>query len=259
MVNTVLDSSKGLTPLDMQALQQNNYNLHAAELLPVLLQALDSSGCNSGDGLAIASILNGWNYEYHRDSLSPVFFDLWYKEFEKLTWDELDNLGVMLPEEWRIVEIARDQPQSKYFDQLITTDKKETLQDIACTSFAYMVKAYRNLEGEQGKNWGNFKQTNIPHLARFPHFGADFISTSGGRHIINAMSKTHGPSWRMIVELSSPPKAWVNYPGGQSGNPANPHYRDMLEHYFEGKYYEVAIQKDPAAWKPIRQINITPQ
>ena len=122
-----------------------------------------------------------------------------------------------------------------------------------------MVKAYRNLEGEQGKNWGNFKQTNIPHLARFPHFGADFISTSGGRHIINAMSKTHGPSWRMIVELSSPPKAWVNYPGGQSGNPANPHYRDMLEHYFEGKYYEVAIQKDPAAWKPVRQINITPQ
>lgn len=259
MVNMVLDTSDGLTPLDMQEMQQNNYNLHAAELLPVLLHALDSSGCNSGDGVAIASILHGWNYEYHRDSLSPVFFDLWYKEFEKLTWDELDNLGVMLPEEWRIVEIARDQPQSKYFDQLITTDKKETLQDIACTSFANMVKAYRNLEGDQGKNWGNFKQTNIPHLARFPHFGADFISTSGGRHIINAMSKTHGPSWRMIVELSSPPKAWVNYPGGQSGNPASPHYRDMLEHYFDGKYYEVAIQNDPAAWTPARQINITPQ
>jgi len=31
----------------------------------------------------------------------------------------------------------------------------------------------------------------------------------------------------------------------------------MLEHYFEGKYYEVSLRKDPASWTPIRQINIT--
>ncbi|MDZ4747857.1 MAG: penicillin acylase family protein [Saprospiraceae bacterium] len=259
MVNMLLDTSEHFTPSAMQALQQNNYNLHAADLLPVLLQALDSAGCLSGEGVAIASILSKWNYEYHRDSLSPVFFDLWYKEFENLTWDELDNLGVMRPEEWRMVEIAKDHPQSKYFDQLLTMAKKETFSDIACISFANMLKAYHNLEGDQGKNWGNYKQSAIPHLARFPHFGADFIHTSGGRHIINAMSKTHGPSWRMIVELSSPPKAWVNYPGGQSGNPASPHFRDMLEHYFDGKYYEVAIRNDPAAWTPSRQINISPK
>jgi penicillin amidase len=87
----------------------------------------------------------------------------------------------------------------------------------------------------------------------------DFIPTSGGKHIVNAMNKTHGPSWRMVVELSKPTKAWVNYPGGQSGNPASPHYHDMLDHYFEGTYYEVTIRKDPAAWVPVRQINITPK
>lgn len=47
----------------------------------------------------------------------------------------------------------------------------------------------------------------------------------------------------MIVELSNPPKAFVNYPGGQSGNPASPHYKDFLEHYFDGKYYEVTMKK----------------
>lgn len=259
MVNNLLENSKGLTPEDMKAMQQNNYNLFAAEMLPVLLKALDSSRCASEDEKAIAQKLSHWNYEYDKDSLSPVYFELWFQEFDTLTWDELDNLGVMRPEEWRIVEIARDFPHHKYFDVLLSKDKKENLYDIACASFKAMLKVYHNLPDEQQKNWGAYKQANIPHLARFPHFGADFLSVSGGKHIINAMNKTHGPSWRMIVELSSPPRAWVNYPGGQSGDPASPHFHDMLDHFFDGKYYEVSLQKDPDAWKPVRQINITPQ
>jgi len=122
-----------------------------------------------------------------------------------------------------------------------------------------MLKLYHALPDEQQKNWGDYKHANIPHLARFPHFGADFISVSGGKHIINAMSKTHGPSWRMIVELSTPPKAWVNYPGGQSGDPASPHFHDMLDTFFDGHYYEVNLQNDPDAWTPTRQINIQPK
>ena len=259
IVNMVLDTSTAMTPADMEALQQNNYSLHAAELLPVLLAALDSAHCLSGKALAMADQLSRWNYQFNQDSLSPIYFDLWYKEFENMTWDELDNMGVMQPEEWRLVEIVRDHPDNKYFDRLTTLDVKETMPDIACASFTKMVNAFIDLPDEQEKNWGAYKQSNIPHLARFPHFGVDFIPTSGGRHIVNAMNKTHGPSWRMVVELSKPTKAWVNYPGGQSGNPASPHYHDMLDHYFEGKYYEVTIQKDPASWVPVRQIKITPQ
>ncbi len=257
IVNMVLDTSDAITPADMEALQQNNYHLLAAELLPILLGALDSSACISESEKSFATQLAQWNYEAQRDSISPVYFDLWYQAFEKMTWDELDNLEVMRPEVWRLVEIAKDHPQQKYFDQLSTLDKKESMQDIACASFSSMVKAFKNLSEEEQKNWGSYKHSTIPHLARFPHFGVDFLHTSGGKHIVNAMSKTHGPSWRMIVELSSPPKAWMNYPGGQSGNPASIHYRDMLEHYFEGKYYEVSLRKDPASWTPIRQINIT--
>jgi penicillin amidase len=248
-----------MTPEDMKAMQQNNYNLFAAELLPVLLQGLTSSNCLTDGEKAFAQQLGKWNYVQDKDSLSPVLFEMWYQAFDTMTWDELDTAGIMKPEEWRVVEIARDYPQSKYFDQIMTMDKKETFPDIACASFAKMIKAYHNLPDGQEKNWGAYKQSNIPHLARFPHFGSDFIATSGGRHIINAMNKTHGPSWRMVVELSKPVKAWVNIPGGESGNPASPHFRDMLDHFFEGKYYEVSILKDPDAWTPTRQINITPQ
>lgn len=258
IVNMVLDTSKAMTVEDMKALQQNNYNLFAAELLPALLSALDTAACLTGDAKHIVDLLHGWNYQNQKDSLSPVFFDLWVKELDNMIWDELDNQDIMRPEDWRMVEIVTTDPNSKYFDRLITRDQKETLKEIACASFDAMYKAYRNLPDEQAMNWGAYKSSAIPHLARFPHFGADFISTSGGRHIVNAMNKSHGPSWRMVVELTSPPKAWVNIPGGESGNPASPHFRDMLDHYFEGTYYEVVLQNHPDSWTATRQITIQP-
>lgn len=259
VVNAVLDSADKITVDDMKQLQQNNYDLHAAELLPLLLDAVESNNCLTEEEKKVFKTLSGWNYECHRDSLSPILFDMWYEELEKMTWDELDTLGVMLPEEWRFVEIVRDSPDHDYFDVAMTDDIKETMPDIACASFGAMVKGFQALPPSTTTNWGTYKHSTIPHLARFQNFGVDFIPTSGGRHIVNAMSKTHGPSWRMIVELSDPPKAWVNYPGGQSGDPASPHYRDMLEGYFEGKYYEVSLRNDAQRWTPQKQINILPQ
>lgn len=259
VVNMVLDSTKALTVEAMKQLQQNNYDLHAAELLPLLLDAVNQGSCLNDEEKKWFHEISDWNYECHRDSLSPILFNMWYSEFEKMTWDELENDSVMLPEEWRFTEIVRDFPDHKYFDQLITRDKKETMKDIACASFIAMVKAYKNLTDDNAKDWGHYKHSSIPHLARFPNFGVDFINASGGKHIVNAMSKTQGPSWRMIVELSEPPKAWVNYPGGQSGDPASPHFKDMLEGYFDGKYYEVSIRNDPSSWTPAKQINISPR
>ncbi len=258
IINQVLDTLTSITIQDMMDLQQNNFSLLASEILPVILRAVDSSDCLSHHERQIAKLLSNWNYEYHRDSISPVYFDLLYDAFEQLTWDELRNEGVMLPEEWRLVEIATEDPDNKYFDILLTSDVRENLQDIACAAFAEMMKGYLNLIGDSGKNWGSYKASSIPHLARFAQFGVDSLHTSGGSQIVNSMKQSHGPSWRMIVELTSPPTAWVNYPGGQSGNPASKHYKDMVSDFFDNKYYPVALRNHMNAWTPARQINIHP-
>jgi penicillin amidase len=90
VINMVLDTSDELTVEDMKALQQNNYNLHAAEILPILFHAIDTAGCLSNDEHKILDQLKGWNFLHHRDSISPVYYELWYDEFEKLMFDELD-------------------------------------------------------------------------------------------------------------------------------------------------------------------------
>lgn len=259
MVNLLLDTAQYITPEKVKAMQQNNYNLHASEILPLMLQALATANCISAENKITAALLSNWNYEYDRDSITPVLFDLWYSAFERMTWDELDSLGVMRPETWRFIEIVRDDPENKFFDLVNTAGRKENMADIACASFSFMLDTLAQIPEDIRQNWGTFKHSTIPHLARFPHFGVDFISTSGGKRIVNAMTKSHGPSWRMVAELSTPPKAWVNYPGGQSGNPADPHFKDFLEHYFDGQYYEVTLRPDPGSWSPVSQITISPK
>ena len=256
-LNLILDSLKAITPEKIEALQQNNYNLFAAEMLPVMLRALYKSDCTPNN--KFLDKLAAWNFQYDKDRPEPVLFEMWYSNFEKMTWDELDTMGLMWPEDWRLIEILRDDPMNKYFDNTATKDTIENAYGIVCAAFVDMLSTYLALPEDQQQSWTVYKHSSIPHLARLPHFGLDYIETSGGRHIVNAMNKSHGPSWRMVVELSNPPKAWVNYPGGQSGDVASPHFKDMVDSFFEGKYYEVTLQPDPDSWVWAHEINISPK
>jgi penicillin amidase len=84
--------------------------------------------------------------------------------------------------------------------------------------------------------WAGYKHTQIPHLGRLKGFGYDFIEVGGGRGIVNATGKDHGPSWRMIVQLGPRIQGFGIYPGGQSGNPGSPYYDNMVIKWAEGKW-----------------------
>jgi len=57
--------------------------------------------------------------------------------------------------------------------------------------------------------------------------------------VINAATADHGPSWRMVVQMSKEIEAYGVYPGGQSGNPGSPYYAGFLDNWVEGKYYRL--------------------
>lgn len=255
-LNLKLDSLEHATVDDMKRLQQDNYDLQAAELLPLFLRAMQDGGCSKMSASPVGRQLAGWNFECHRDSSAPVAYDLWYRLFESMLYDELDSLGVIRPEEWRTVAITRDHPDHAIFDRVNTPDVREQARDIICASFEQMRDSLHRLDPLARKNWGAYKSTTLQHLARLPGFGIEGLHASGGDHILNAQKQTHGPSWRMIVEMSDPPQAWVNYPGGQSGHPASPHYADFVPSFFEGEYYPVTLRPDPSAWRPVREVKL---
>jgi penicillin amidase len=86
-------------------------------------------------------------------------------------------------------------------------------------------------------------------------FARTGLPVGGGAHIINAMQHNHGPSWRMVVELTNETAAYVVYPGGQSGNPGSPYYDSFVDKWAAGEYYKSWFMKrgeqegDKLVWK----------
>ena len=77
------------------------------------------------------------------------------------------------------------------------------------------------------------------HLARIPGFGRMHLPTGGDWNIPNATARTHGPSWRYVVELGDTPRGYGNYPGGQSGFPGSEHYDEFIDSWVRGELYEL--------------------
>ena len=63
---------------------------------------------------------------------------------------------------------------------------------------------------------------------RIPALSANNLAADGCPDAINAKGNSFGPSWRMIVHQKNPVEAYGVYPGGQSGNPFSPYYKNMV-------------------------------
>ncbi len=126
------------------------------------------------------------------------------------------------------------------------------LQEAADTAAAISARGDLSLGRDRG--------TDIRHLTRsIPAFSRMGLRTGGGAHIVNATKKTHGPSWRMVVELGEEPKGWGIYPGGQSGNPGSPYYDNMVDDWVAGKYYPLHVYDErKTTGASVRKIFFTP-
>ena len=113
-------------------------------------------------------------------------------------------------------------------------------------SFKAAAKELSEWKTEHGDyDWQHYKGAYVGHLLQsLPAFSRFDIPVGGDRNTVNASDVNHGPSWRMIVEMSSPPKAYGIYPGGQSGNPGSRYYDNFIDDWAAGHYYDLLFMQD---------------
>jgi penicillin G amidase len=245
-VNNLLGSMTNITPADMMKMQNDNYSVLASEILPVML---DTVMINDNDTTrkAMFDALTSWNYNYTPESVAPSYFHTWFYYLEKLTWDEFENkVPLPDPDPYQLSWMLRKYPHDSIFDIKITS-KYETYVDIIRQSFADAADSivrWREANRER-PIWYLFKNTQVDHLVpNFKTFSEFNIPAGGYAHIINASTRTHGPSWRQVVEMGDTINAWAIYPGGQSGNPGSPYYKTFLNDWAHGNYFKVKYLKD---------------
>jgi len=239
---------QNITTDDMEQLQTNLYNLFAEKALPLFIHYIDSSKLNDADKKYL-SMVASWNLMNDASSNGATIFKLWTDStISKIYDDELGQSNLPMPKV-RPSSLLKDmiKDTAKLFADNITTPAHETLKDDITAAFKSIVPVVERAEHDNALEWGKFKDGGIMHLLKIPAFSHLHIDAGGGENIINAFEKNHGPSWRMVVELTYDINAYGVYPGGQSGNPGSKYYDDFIDTWAAGKYYKIHFYKKEQA------------
>ncbi len=231
-ISQVLQADSSITPQEMMQLQNDNFNMQAAESLPFLLTQLDTT-ILSTEEKTIVHQLQKWDYFNSIESQPAIYYEEWWNEIYTTLWDEMSEANVPLsrPSEFNTIKLLKEKPDFSFYD-IQSTPEKETRTLLIRAALASSIKTIHTWkENHPGIafDWANYKDTYIQHLLMLPPLG--FHARNGGNSgIVNASSHRWGPSWRMIVSLEKTGvKAWGIYPGGQSGNPGSKYYGNMME------------------------------
>ncbi|MBN8650191.1 MAG: penicillin acylase family protein [Cytophagales bacterium] len=260
-INKLLSEMSDITPRDMMELQFDNYNLKAEESLPTFLNYLDTTQFTQAQKSAY-TILKAWDYENDVNSEGASYYEAWWDALFPLVWDEIKNAKVALdyPTAYTTIKLIKEKPDLSFFD-ITDTPTRETAREVIQQAFITGVDAIEKWKVDQKKEprWADFKDTFVGHLLQgLPAFS--FHVQHGGNHdIVNASSRRHGPSWRMVVSLEKTGvRAWGVYPGGQSGNPGSPYYNNMLNTWANGNHYPFQFSPDANLKSALATLTLKP-
>lgn len=241
-IDRYLATMENVTVNDMERMQTDNYNMFAEVARPVLLRYVNEALLNA-DERKYVDLLTNWSLRSDVHEKAATVLKVWWDSLTVCMYkDELSQSSKPMPwpEKSTLVEALVRDPNYAFADD-ITTPEKETVADIVIKAYRLAIPALKQAERDNRLEWGAFKDGAVSHLLKIPSFSRLHILGGGGENIINAFKGTHGPSWRMVVELTDDTNAYGVYPGGQNGNPGSKYYDSFIDSWVNGKYYKLEI------------------
>ena len=245
-IENKLSVMTAITPDDMMKLQNNYFNTLAEDAKSILLGYVKENELDV-NGKRYLDIFKNWDLMASPDSKGQTVYQCWWDSLMAGIWkDELSKTNPLSPwpSEQTTMELLKKDSAMKFIDN-INTPQKETLYDVVTMA---LKKASVDLAKDeaQGKlEWTKFKNPTVYHLIKsLKGFARPGLNVGGANNIINAVTHSHGPSWRMIVQMTTPTEAYGVYPGGQSGNPGSKYYDDYLDSWVAGKYNKLWFMRE---------------
>ena len=238
-LNRRLREMEQITVEDMKALQFDDYNLQAAEAIPVMVKLLGTYLADSPEADKYLQELKSWDFYADPNQKAPTLYSIWSSEVFESIWREFMDAGVPVvrPNSYQTIELLARSEADSIFD-LNSTELIETAEYHVRVGFDSMLVAMKKWETTEGDySWANFKKTTIQHLVpNFKSFSASNVYTGGGSGMLNATGSRSGASWRMVVEMGPKITAFGVFPGGQSGNPGSKFYANFIPIWANGEY-----------------------
>lgn len=246
-INELLREMENITTKDFRDMLMDTFSYHAAYVLPAMIESLDATDF-SPRKQELLNRLAEWNYMNDGDAVEPSLFHTWWEWLSASVWDNKfeSEYPMRRPQRDVTADLIVNHPDSEWLNDL-STEETETLSDLARKSFILAIEELESRYGDDSGEWlwGVVNQTDLNHVGQIQGLGASEIFTGGGRESINAIYGSHGPSWRMVVELNPEGvRGHGIYPGGQTGNPGSPTYEEFIEPWRTGQLFELLFLRD---------------
>lgn len=252
-IQEVLNVGQGLTTVNMMRLQSDETSIPARTLLP-LLRGLHSTQPAAQEAL---TRLQAWNAVLDRDSVEAGIYAAWQQKL----WENFRNRRV--PEAARplFTRIASERllasltaPDGSFGDdpvagrnQLLIESLEQAVQELTARfgpdmnawkygqeKFHHIVLRHMLSSAVKDQHRAQFDIGPLPR-------GGDGFTVN---NTDNAAAQVVGASFRIIADVADWDRSLgVNAPG-QSGDPVNPHYRDLTEPWANGKYFPVMYSRE---------------
>jgi len=264
-IHELLRTHGRITVEGMEAFQMDAHDVAAERFVPVLIAAYDRKPFGDDHVRQAIDELRHWNFEATPESVAERIWTLWFERFRQDVWQ--DKFDAARVERWKgewgfagsnerqpeleVLEfLTRSNPESKWFDD-VRTPQRETRDDIMARSF---VAAVAKLVKDRGPDrsqwqWGRTNILRLHSLTRNPDLDRGGIPVRGDEFTLgpgaNGGEVTGGASWRMVVDFSNLGRSVGMYPGGQSEDPASPHYDDQIKPWADGHYLPLYFYASP--------------
>lgn len=251
-IDNKLAAMTGITPADMMKLQNNYFNTTAEDVRPVLLKYVQLDKLNDVDKKYLDLIKN-WDLNASPDSKEQTIYNHWWGMVAYGVWynrsiglDSLTRAKLVKPTDQTILEMILQDSSCLYMKR----NGKEMGWNNVTTSLKVTSGFFEKMiEKGKGLEWYKYNTPAIYHIAdagknSLLPFARTKLHIGGNNDIINAVKGSHGPSWRMIVHMTTPTEAYAVYPGGQSGNPGSKYYDSFVDNWVEGKYNKLWFMRD---------------
>ena len=247
----LMDAPGPKTVEDHWEFQRDTVNLMAKQIAPIMARALLAHE----DTKTMGQIIAEWDFSDHPGKTAPAVFQSVYREFALLVYsDDLgEELAITMLNNWyfwqeRLQKMVLED-KSFWFDNINTSGRKETRDDLFHQAGLNAIKYMRTRLGDNPTKWQWGKVHRHEFLSPIRRSGAGKEWLGGGSHPAAGSGETLyrgiyelnmpfkikvSASLRMVADLADPDKILAVLPGGVSGRQFDPHTTDQIAPYMNG-------------------------
>ncbi len=263
-IKELLEAKNDFTKEDVAKMIYDVKSATVSEIANDLISNIIKSNLAVSEKKAI-TILENWDGNYMKEAIAPTIYNRFLYEFLATTYkDELgDGFSLFINSQLQdqALPIQINRANSVWWDNVSTSEVKETRQEIITTSFKNAIAFLNNQLGENIDDWMWKRVISLEH--EHPIGGANEVlrkvfnvgpfETIGGNEVINNQifqldstgiyKITAGPSTRRVIDFSDIENSLGILPTGQSGNVFSPHYKDQAQKFVDGEFVKMNLNE----------------